>query len=124
MMRVLLVEDDDDLRSLYLFGLEFAGFEVLEARGGFEALQKVECRRPDLVILDSTLRDIDAGSIRAELANDPRTSDIPVMLLTTTVGAATQRIDTCWVVAKPLAAWRLLDAVRKCLRESRPNEPR
>jgi DNA-binding response OmpR family regulator len=57
---ILLVEDDDSLRRRYAFALACAGFVVLEARSGYEALQRIERRRPDLVILDSTLPGIDS----------------------------------------------------------------
>ena len=111
---ILLVEDDDSLRSRYAFALAFAGFVVLEARSGYEALQRLERRRPDLVILDSTLPGIDSDAVSAELASNPDTSTIPVMILTTTVSKS-RAFKACCTLPKPLAAWRLVESVRRCL---------
>jgi CheY-like chemotaxis protein len=115
---ILVVEDDDTVRSQYTFGLAFAGFAVSEARSGFEALQKIESRRPDLVILDSTLQGIDAGAVRAELASNPHTRHIPVIVVTGTCDGFSPSMDGCLVLQKPLATWRVIEAVARCLDRS------
>lgn len=112
---ILVVNADDTLRSQYTFGLTFAGFAVSEARSGLEALQKIESRRPDLVILDSTLQGIDAGAVRAELASNPHTRHIPVIVLTATGDGFSLAMDGCCVLQKPLATWRVIEAVARCL---------
>ena len=112
---ILVVADDDAVRSRHTFGLAFAGFAVSEARGGFEALQKIESRRPDLVILDSTLQGIDAGAVRAELASNPHTRHIPVIVLTGTGDGFSPAMDGCCVLQKPMATWRVIAAVTRCL---------
>jgi CheY-like chemotaxis protein len=112
---ILVVDDDDAVRSQYTFGLVFAGFAVSEARSGFEALQRIESRRPDVVILDSTLQGIDAGAVRAELASNPHTRHIPVIVLTLTSDGLSLAMDGCCVLQKPLAAWRVVEAVARCL---------
>ena len=50
--RVLVVEDDDDLRALFTTTLQFAGFEVSDAADGLAALRALDTNRPDLVVLD------------------------------------------------------------------------
>jgi two-component system, OmpR family, phosphate regulon response regulator PhoB len=112
---ILVVDDDDPVRSQYTFGLAFAGFTVSEARSGFEALQKIESQRPDLVLLDSTLHGIDAAAVRAELASNPHTRDIPVIVLTGTGDGFAPAMHGCTVLRKPLATWRVIEAVLRCL---------
>ena len=112
---ILVVDDDETVRSQYTFGLAFAGFAVSEARSGFEALQKIEARRPDLVILDSTLQGIDAAAVRAELASNPHTRHIPVIVLTGTGDGFSPAMEGCCVLQKPLATWRVIEAVARCL---------
>jgi two-component system KDP operon response regulator KdpE len=59
MPAILLVEDDESHRRALTLGLTARGFDVIEAGGGAEARQAVEARRPDLVLLDLGLPDID-----------------------------------------------------------------
>jgi CheY-like chemotaxis protein len=115
---ILVVDADDTIRSQCTFGLVFAGFAVSEARSGFEALQKIESRRPDVVILDSTLQGIDAGAVRAELAGNPQTRHIPVIVLTGPCDGFSPAMDGCCVLQKPLATRRVVEAVATCLGRS------
>ena len=59
MTRILIVEDDDNQRSLYREDLEESGYEVLEARDGFEALAAIDRHAPDAVILDINMPGLD-----------------------------------------------------------------
>jgi CheY-like chemotaxis protein len=115
---ILVVDDDDPVRSQYMFGLAFAGFAVSEARSGLEALQKIESRRPDLVLLDSTLQGIDAAAVRAELASNPHTRHIPIIVLTDTCAGFAPAMDRCSVLQKPVATSRVIEAVLRCLEGS------
>src|SRR4029078_3714055 len=54
--RILIVEDNSDLRRMFKTAVSLAGFDVDEAADGLEALRVVEERRPDLVVLDLALR--------------------------------------------------------------------
>jgi DNA-binding response OmpR family regulator len=73
---VLIVEDDRQLRHLVRNTLSLAGYDVLEARGGFEALRLVDSVQPDLVILDLALPGIDGYTVRHELAARAQTRHI------------------------------------------------
>ncbi len=50
--KVLVVEDDPEIRRLYAFGLNQRGFEVKLAANGAEAIERIRCERPDVVLLD------------------------------------------------------------------------
>jgi len=81
--RILLVDDSDMQRYAIAKTLTSAGFQVLEAQNGTEALQKAT-QGVDLVILDIKLPDIDGFEVCKRLKSDPSTSSIPVMHLTAT----------------------------------------
>ena len=57
--RVLVVEDEEDLREIARFTLEGAGFEVIEAVNGVEGVAKSEAERPDLVLMDIQMPQLD-----------------------------------------------------------------
>ena len=113
---VLIIEDDEPLRDKYVFMLALAGFEVREARSGYEALQQIERRRPDLLVLDVTLPGIAAEEVSAEIAADPDTTAIPVVVLARELhtSPASWNGAAC-VLVKPVSPSRLLDAVKRCL---------
>ncbi len=82
MPSVLVVDDELDLLSLLDFNLRQAGFEVIATSTGAEALELLQRRRPDLVLLDLMLPDVSGTEICRHLKGDPRTRDIPVVMLT------------------------------------------
>lgn len=79
---VLVVDDDDDVRLLCRVNLEFEGYQVREAVDGRAALDAVAAARPDVVLLDVMLPEVDGWSVLAELKGDPATADLPVVMLT------------------------------------------
>ncbi|MBL9206575.1 MAG: response regulator [Opitutaceae bacterium] len=79
---VLSVDDESDVTSLLQFHLERAGCDVVVAASGREALQRVAERRPDLILLDLMLPDIDGLGVCEILRREARTAMIPVVILT------------------------------------------
>lgn len=82
MTTVLLVEDVEDNRELARLLLETAGYEVLEAHNGREAVTLAMAHRPDLVLMDLSLPEVDGWEALRHLRADPDTADIPVVALT------------------------------------------
>lgn len=80
--KIIVIEDDDVTRDLYLKGLEAKGFDVIGAQNGLVGIQQVQEYAPDLVICDITMPDIDGYSILATLRQDPLTAIIPFIFLT------------------------------------------
>ena len=78
--RVLLVEDDRYLRKAAAAMLRRQGFTVLTAEDGEEAL-RVAAERPDLILLDLIMPKIQGFEVLKALKRDPRTSGIPVVIL-------------------------------------------
>lgn len=78
---ILVVDDDDSIRSLLHQELGDAGYHIEEARNGKEALEKVRTKRPDLIILDIMMPEMNGFDVAAILKNDPQTMDIPIIVL-------------------------------------------
>lgn len=79
---VLVVEDYQDAREMYVEFLKFSGFRVAEARNGVEALDQAFDLRPDVILMDLALPRMDGWEATRRLKKDNRTQDIPVVALT------------------------------------------
>ncbi len=80
---ILLVDDDPDLRDSLQIILEKKGYSVRTAANGREALEALEVRRPDLMILDIMMTTETEGfDLAYDLKNKPGTNDLPIILLT------------------------------------------
>ena len=77
---MLVVDDEDAITELVSMALRYEGFDVETAASGYGALEKVDGFRPDLIVLDVMLPDIDGFSIAERLRRDRR--EIPVLFLT------------------------------------------
>ncbi len=81
-MRVLLVEDTDDLRSLFARMLKLHGFEVREAANGCQALDCLLDYHPDLIITDLSMPMMDGYELIRRLREMPTMVDLPVVAIT------------------------------------------
>lgn len=79
---MLLVDDAADVRMLLLLALEGQGFVVDEAVDGRSGLEAVRRSRPDVVLLDVQLPDLDGPDVLRALRAEPATADVPVVFLT------------------------------------------
>jgi sigma-B regulation protein RsbU (phosphoserine phosphatase) len=114
---ILIVEDDTDLRRMFRMVLAFAGFRILEAGTGLHALHLADAETIDLVVLDLGLPIISGEVVREELAIQPATRDVPVVVVTGRPGPY-DGLDAKCVLQKPVLPEQLLDAVHACLRPS------
>src|SRR5437763_4102025 len=78
--KVLLVEDYADAREMYTEYLEHAGYEVLAASDGAQALAQAAAVAPDVVVLDFALPDIDGFEVARRLRAEATTSGIPIIM--------------------------------------------
>jgi DNA-binding response OmpR family regulator len=81
MSKVLVVEDERDIRDLIGFTLRFAGFDVTVAEDGVQALEEVSREKPDLILLDVRMPRMSGYEACRRLKEDPATSSIPVVFL-------------------------------------------
>lgn len=79
---VLSVDDEADVTTLVQFHLDKAGYEVMTAATGREALDCLAHRRPDLILLDLMLPDIDGFGVCEILRRSMTTATIPIVILT------------------------------------------
>src|SRR5512144_2329507 len=79
MKKVLVVEDNADMRKLLTLELELMGFEPIPASGGKEGVQKAISEKPDLVLLDILMPDMDGRDTARTLRSNPETKNIPIV---------------------------------------------
>ncbi len=82
MKKILVIDDEPDLRELVRVNLDQAGYGVETASSGREALQALRHSPPDLIVLDLMLPDISGTELCRKIRSDPALSDIPVIMLT------------------------------------------
>lgn len=80
--RILVVDDEPEAIELLEFNLKQAGFDVMSAVDGAEALKKAHASVPDLIILDLMLPEVDGLEVCKLLRRDPKTSAVPIIMLT------------------------------------------
>ena len=118
--RVLVVDDDEAVRTLLTRYLEMEGFDVDRAEGGGSALVAIAARRPDLILLDLVLPAEDGLDILNRLRRD---SDVPVILLTSRGSEADRilglKLGADDYVVKPFSAGELAARINSVLRRTR-----
>jgi len=80
--KVLLVDDNSQIRQLLALRLEESGYDIVEAATGIECLEQARSTRPDLIVMDLAMPDGNGDEAIASLKADPLTRDIPVIVLT------------------------------------------
>lgn len=80
--KVLIVEDDSVLGSMYKIKFESGGFLVSVATNGADGLSLAKKDAFDIILLDIIMPQVDGFTVLAELKKDPKTKDIPVIMLT------------------------------------------
>jgi CheY-like chemotaxis protein len=116
--RVMVVDDDQDLREAVAAVLESEGYEVVQAGGGVQALERLRSPepRPDLIILDLMMPDMNGWQFRDAQRIDPDLADIPVLVLTASRSLHLNPIAAEQVMLKPLELDQLIGTVAASLR--------
>jgi len=121
---VLIVEDQHDLRLLYVQHLTMSGFDVIEAADGAAALRSTSSQQPDVVLMDLSLPIVDGWEATKRLKADERTSHIPVVALTAHDGSGelerATRAGCDWFVPKPCPPAALITELRRVLARTTP----
>lgn len=116
---ILTVDDSATMRQMIAFTLQSAGFEVVEAMDGVDALEKVKGRTLDLVITDINMPRMDGITLLKSLRALPEFRFTPILILTTEASPemkskGKENGATGWIV-KPFSPEKLLDIVNKVL---------
>ena len=119
---ILIVEDEKEIRELLVFTLLRDGYEVIEAETAEVALEKIDNRLPDLILVDWMLPGMDGIDLAKRLRRDELTADLPIVMLTARGEEADKLksfaggIDD--YVTKPFSPRELLARVKALLRRS------
>ena len=81
-MKVLVVDDEEDITALVAYHLEREGFRVLQAHDGLQALELVRRERPSLLVLDLMLPHLSGLDVCRRLRKEPDTARLPILMLT------------------------------------------
>jgi len=86
--RVLIIDDDAQIRAVASASLTMVGmWEVLTASSGEDGIAQAEAKRPDAILLDVMMPEMDGHTTLRRLRASPATAEIPVIMLTAAVGA-------------------------------------
>ena len=88
--KILVIEDDVDIRQVICLFLQFSGFEVREASDGQQAIYVIPEFCPDLIVLDLMIRPVDGWEVLHWLRENPFTPPLPVLILTARTQLAEQ----------------------------------
>ena len=113
---ILVVDDEEHIRSILEYNLKLDGFEVYTAENGRTAIEHARDKKLDVILLDWTMPEMDGLQVLNELRHDERTEHIPVFMLTakkmmTDVGKALLRGADDYIV-KPFEPEELAEIIR------------
>jgi two-component system, OmpR family, response regulator VicR len=117
---IVYIEDDIEMIDLVKLILSRRGFEVKGAHGGREGLDVVQHERPDLILLDLMMPDVDGWDVYQQLKANEGTRDIPVIVITAkaqpidrVLGLHIAKVDD--YISKPFHPQELIDSIDKVL---------
>ncbi len=121
--RVVTVEDEPEMIDLIKLILTRKGFEVFGANGGAEGLQKIREIKPDLVLLDLMMPEMDGWQVYQQIKADEATKHIPVIVVTAkaqnidkVLGLHIAKVDD--YISKPFSVQELVDRVEEVLNKN------
>jgi CheY-like chemotaxis protein/nitrogen-specific signal transduction histidine kinase len=117
---ILIVDDEEAIRSLLHQELSEAGYLIEEASNGKDALEKIRINKPDLIILDVMMPEMNGFDLAAILKNDPQTMDIPIIVLSIVQDKARgYRIGVDRYLTKPIDTAQLFTEVGTLLEQGK-----
>ena len=118
--RVVCIEDEPEMIDLVRLILGRKGYDVIGANGGIEGLDAVRRERPDIILLDLMMPDMDGWEVYQQIKADPALRDIPVVVVTAkaqsidkVLGLHIAKVDD--YITKPFGPQELLESVEKIL---------
>jgi putative two-component system response regulator len=118
--KTILIADDDLVTLMILRSvISKAGYSILTAENGADALRIARAEAPDVIVLDIMMPDMDGTEVANALKKNPRTRRIPIVFLSSLISAAEERSgakgDLISLLSKPHNRERLLNEIRKYL---------
>ncbi len=125
--RILCIEDEAEMIDLTRLVLEREGFEVLGAVGGMQGLVTLEQEKPDLVLLDLMMPDIDGWEVYRRMKADEELARIPVIIVTAkaqsidkVLGLQVAKVDD--YITKPFGPKELLESIYRIFDQEEPGQ--
>lgn len=117
---ILIVDDEQDVRALIQLGLEMqAGWKVFNANSGEEAIKIADSQQLDVILLDLMMPDMDGKMTLQRLKRNPKTRQIPVILMTakgkSSVEESFINLDFAAIFTKPLRLLNLAQQISEVL---------
>jgi DNA-binding response OmpR family regulator len=117
--KILAVDDEPELTDLMRFHLERAGHEVVTAANGWEAIDAIRHARPDIILLDLMLPDLDGFGVCEILRRDPLTATIPIIIISAWASPDSRNLGlelgALDYITKPFHPQELVDRVHQLL---------
>ncbi|HOW65045.1 MAG TPA: response regulator [Candidatus Paceibacterota bacterium] len=121
---ILIVDDQPFMVRLIQFNLERAGFQIISARNGREAIEQAEARQPDLIVMDVMMSEMDGLKALGELKRRQTTQHIPVILITakgqTLTRQEAEAQGAALLLSKPFSPTLLQHEIRRLLAGDAP----
>jgi len=124
--RILIVDDEQDIRTYLSVLLEDQGYETLQAKDGEEAMQKVQAELPDLITLDVSMPEKSGVKFYREMRMDDRWKNIPIIIVTGVSGDFKGFISSRHqisppegFVSKPINHEEILELVQKLTQQGK-----
>ena len=122
--RILIVEDEESLLKLESILLSSKGYVVTGVMDGKSALKEIEANRPDLVVLDIMLPEMDGFEVCRQIKEDPVTRDIPVVMLTAKKNSQDQargmQVGADAYITKPFKSVKVIETIEGLLGRQSP----
>ncbi|MBI5555343.1 MAG: response regulator [Elusimicrobia bacterium] len=120
--KILVVDDEPHVRILLKSRLEANGYAVVTAYGGTQALEKVKEEKPDLILLDIVMPDLNGYEVAQRLKSDPETAALPIIIFT--ASNIRELEDKCrdlgvdYVIMKPFSPEVMLGMVKELFKKN------
>lgn len=120
--RILVVEDDPDIMRILTHALTGAGFKVIPAYGGEDAIRKVALHKPDLVLTDLSMPKVSGVEVIEAIKSDPATQHIPVIAVTAhvwdSIAQSAGQVGCDGYISKPFSSKQIVQEVYRHLKPS------
>jgi two-component system, OmpR family, alkaline phosphatase synthesis response regulator PhoP len=119
--KIMVVDDDEDLHTLYSLYLQGEDFQMIPAFNGKQALELLDIEKPDLIVLDMIMPVMDGEEFFIKLRTEKKIQDIPVIIASVNEKIPQKLLDlgnVHSVLKKPFTIETLISKVREALSES------
>jgi len=122
MAKILIAEDEKDIRDLVVFSLTYGGFEAIGAANGIDAIEKATTELPDLILMDVRMPQMSGYEACERLKSNPATRNIPIVFLSAKGQESEIRqglsVGAEEYILKPFAPDELVRRVQEILRRA------